>query len=319
MERPRTHLLLMAMVTAALPLLSTAQEQQTPGQPPEEQQVFRAGAELVVLHVNVFNGRSDAVPNLPQSAFTVYEDGKPQDIAFFEAGDVPVSVGLVIDNSTSMLTERELVYAGTKAFAESSHPEDQMFAVVFNEHVRLGLPSTVEFTTNRLQLVGSLARFRPGGKTAFYDAVIAGLDHLEKGAYQKHVLVVLSDGGDNASEHSEKEMLQRVEASSALIYTIVDPDVFTPGEGDRGVLRRLAKLSGGLAYFPKSERELVSNFMEIAGNIRRGYSIGYSPGSNSHEHNRPHRVKVTVRMPGRSDLSVRVRNGYAEYDSPGTR
>jgi Ca-activated chloride channel family protein len=319
MERPRTHILLMAMVTAALPLLSTAQEQQTPGQPPEEQQVFRAGAELVVLHVNVFNGRSDAVPNLPQSAFTVYEDGKPQDIAFFEAGDVPVSVGLVIDNSTSMLTERELVYAGTKAFAESSHPEDQMFAVVFNEHVRLGLPSTVEFTTNRLQLVGSLARFRPGGKTALYDAVIAGLDHLEKGAYQKHVLVVLSDGGDNASEHSEKEMLQRVEASSALIYTIVDPDVFTPGEGDRGVLRRLAKLSGGLAYFPKSERELVSNFMEIAGNIRRGYSIGYAPGSNSHEHNRPHRVKVTVRMPGRSDLSVRVRNGYAEYDSPGTR
>jgi Ca-activated chloride channel family protein len=319
MERPRTHILLIAMVTAALPLLSTAQEQQTPGQPPEEQQVFRAGAELVVLHVNVFNGRSDAVPNLPQSAFTVYEDGKPQDIAFFEAGDVPVSVGLVIDNSTSMLTEHELVYAGTKAFAESSHPEDQMFAVVFNEHVRLGLPSTVEFTTNRLQLVGSLARFRPGGKTALYDAVIAGLDHLEKGAYQKHVLVVLSDGGDNASEHSEKEMLQRVEASSALIYTIVDPDVFTPGEGDRGVLRRLAKLSGGLAYFPKSERELVSNFMEIAGNIRRGYSIGYAPGSNSHEHNRPHRVKVTVRMPGRSDLSVRVRNGYAEYDSPGTR
>ena len=319
MERPRTHILLMAMVTAALPLLSTAQEQQTPDRPPEEQQVFKAGAELVVRHVNVFNGRSDAVPNLPQSAFTVYEDGKSQDIAFFEAGDVPVTVGLVIDNSTSMLAERELVYAGTRAFAESSHPEDQMFAVVFNEHVRLGLPSAIAFTTNRLQVIASLARFTPGGKTALYDAVIAGLDHLEKGAYQKHVLVVLSDGGDNASEHSEKEMLQRVEASSALIYTIVDPDAFTPGEGDRGVLRRLAKLSGGLAYFPKSERELVANFTEIAANIRRGYSIGYAPGSNSHEHDRPHRVKVNVRMPGRSDLSVRVRNGYAEYDSPGTR
>jgi len=319
MKRPRTQILLIAIVTAALPLLSTAQEQRPADQPPEEPQVFKAGAELVVLHVNVFNGRSDAVPNLPQSAFAVYEDGKPQDIAFFEAGDVPVTVGLVIDNSTSMLTERNLVFAGTKAFAESSHPEDQMFAIVFNEHVRLGLPSSIEFTTNRLQLVASLARFTPGGKTALYDAVIAGLDQLEKGAYQKHVLVVLSDGGDNASEHSEKEMLQRVEASSALIYTIVDPDVFTPGEGNRGVLRRLAKLSGGLAYFPKGEREVVANFTEVAGNIRRGYSIGYAPGSTSHEHNRPHRVKVTVRMPGRSDLSVRVRNGYAEYDSPGTR
>ena len=320
MERPRTQILLIAVVTAALPLLSTAQEQRLPQQPTDEPQVFRAGAELVVLHVNVFDGRSDAVPNLPQSAFTVYEDGKPQDISFFEAGDVPVTVGLVIDNSTSMLTERDLIVAGTKAFAESSHPEDQMFAVVFNEHVRFGLPSSVEFTTNRLQLVGSLARYAPGGKTALYDAVIAGLDQLDKGAYQKHVLVVLSDGGDNASEHSEKEMLRRVEASSALIYTIVDPDVFTPGEGNRGVLRRLAKLSGGLAYFPKGERDVVENFMEIAGNIRRGYSIGYAPGTNSsHEHDRPHRLKVTVRVPGRSDLSVRVRNGYAESDSPGTR
>jgi len=319
MEPPRTHILLIGAVMAALPLLTTAQEPVATAQPREEQQVFKAGAELVVLHVNVFDGRSDAVPNLPQSAFTVYEDDKPQDVSFFEAGDVPVTVGLVVDNSTSMLTERGLVFAGTKAFAESSHSEDQMFAVVFNEHVRLGLPRSIDFTTNRLQLIASLARFAPGGKTALYDAVIAGLDHLEKGAYQKHVLVVLSDGGDNASEHSEKEMLQRVEASSALIYTIVDPDVFTPGEGDRGVLRRLAKLSGGLAYFPRSEREVVANFSEIAGNIRRGYSIGYTPGSTTHEHNRPHRVKVTVRMPGRGDLSVRVRNGYAEYDSPGTR
>jgi len=320
MERPRTYILPIAVAIAALPLLSTAQEQRPAEQPPpEEQQVFKAGAELVVLHVNVFDGRSDAVPNLPRSAFTIYEDGNPQDISFFEAGDVPVTVGLVIDNSTSMLTERDLVVAGTRAFADSSHPEDQMFAIVFNERVRLGLPKSIEFTTNRLQLIASLARFTPGGKTALYDAVIAGLEQLDKGAYQKHVLLVLSDGGDNASEHTEKEMLRRVEASSALIYTIVDPDVFTPGEGNRGVLRRLAKLSGGLAYFPKSERQVVENFTEIAGNIRRGYSIGYAPGNGSHEHDRPHRLKVTVRVPGRSDLSVRVRNGYAESDSPGTR
>src|SRR5215208_2203588 len=99
----------------------------------QDEQVFKAAAELVVLHVNVFDGRSDAVPDLPQSAFTVYEDEKPQEISFFSAGDVPVTVGLVIDNSTSMLTERDLVLAGAKAFAASSHPEDQMFAVVFNE------------------------------------------------------------------------------------------------------------------------------------------------------------------------------------------
>lgn len=319
MHRPRAHILLSMVVAAVLPLIGAAQEQGASEQTPAEPKVFKAGAELVVLHVNVFDGRSDAVPNLPQGVFTVYEDEKPQDISFFEAGDVPVTVGLVIDNSTSMLTERNLVLAGTNAFAASSHPEDQMFAVVFNENVRLGLPGTIDFTTNRLQVIGSLARFPAGGKTALYDAVIAGLDHLEKGAYQKRVLIVLSDGGDNASQHSEKEMLQRVESSSALVYTVVDPDVFTPGEGDKGVLRRLARLSGGVAYFPKSERELVENFTDIAGNIRRGYSIGYAPGNSSHEHNRPHRVKVAVRVPGRSDLSVRVRNGYAESDSTGTR
>jgi Ca-activated chloride channel family protein len=298
----RPVLLLTAIV--ALPLIVAAQEEQ----------VFKAGAEVVVLHVNVFNGRSDAVPNLPQSAFTVLEDDQPQDISFFSAGDVPVTVGLVIDNSTSMITERELVTSGTTAFAQSSHPEDEMFAIVFNEHVRRGLPDTVAFTKNRLQLQASLQRIPPGGKTALYDAVIEALDHLDRGTYQKHVLVVLSDGGDNASRHSEQEMLDRVESSSAIVYTVVDPDVFAPGEGDKGVLRRLAKLSGGLAYFPKNSREVVRDFETIAANIRRGYSIGYSPTTAGHVHNRTHRVKVLVRAPGHNDLSVRVRNGYMESD-----
>ncbi|PYR65703.1 MAG: hypothetical protein DMF87_07485 [Acidobacteria bacterium] len=298
----RRVLLLTAIV--GLPLIVTAQEEQ----------VFKAGAELVVLHVNVFNGRSDAVPDLPQSAFTVLEDDKPQEISFFSAGDVPVTVGLVVDNSTSMITERALVTAGTAAFAQSSHPEDEMFAIVFNEHIRRGLPASVAFTTNRLQLQASLQRFPPGGKTALYDAVIEGLDHLDRGMYQKHVLVVLSDGGDNASHHTEREMLDHVAMSSAIVYTVVDPDVFSPGEGDRGVLRRLAKLSGGLAYFPKNSRDVVKDFEEIAANIRRGYSIGYSPASAEHVHNRMHRVKVLVRVPGRHDLSVRVRNGYMESD-----
>ena len=324
-RRHAQHLLVGLALCAALPFLArAAQDEQVVNQDgqvvnqneqtvKQDEQVFKAGAELVVLHVNVFDGRSDAVPDLPQGSFTVFEDDKPQDISFFSAGDVPVTVGLVIDNSTSMFTERELVVAGTNAFAESSHPEDEMFAIVFNEHVRHGLPDTTQFTTNRLQLRASLQRFPPGGKTALYDAVIEGLNHLDKGMYQKHVLVVLSDGGDNASRHAEQEMLDRVAMSNALIYTVVDPDVFTPGEGDRGVLKRLAKLSGGVAYFPKNSRDLVKDLEEIAGNIRRGYSIGYAPQS-THVHNQTHRVKVVVRAPGRKDLSARVRNVYMESD-----
>jgi Ca-activated chloride channel family protein len=312
-QRRTQGIVFAAALCVAAPLLG--QSAQDPSAP-QEDQVFKAGAELVVLHVNVFNGRSDAVPDLPQSAFAVYEDDTPQEISFFNAGDVPVTVGLVIDNSTSMLTERPIVLAGTMAFAESSHPEDQMFSVVFNESVRNGL-GNLDFTTNRLQLRASLLQFPAGGKTAIYDAVIYGLDHLEKGAYQKHVLVVMSDGGDNASQHTEKEMLDRVASSSAIIYTVVDPDAFTPGESKPQVLRRLAKLSGGVAYFPKNDKQLVDAFTEIAGNIRRGYSIGYVPSvaGQPHHHGEPHHVKVVVRVPGRHDLSVHVRNTYAEPDS----
>ena len=304
--RRSAQVLLVAALAASVPFIARA------GQ--IEEQVFKAGAELVVLHVNVFNHRSDAVPDLPQTAFTVFEDERPQEISFFEAGDVPVTVGLVIDNSTSMMTERELVTAGTSAFAQSSHPEDEMFAIVFNEHVRRGLPDTVAFTTNRLQLRASLQRYPAGGKTALYDAVIEGLNHLDRGSYQKHVLVVLSDGGDNASLHTEREMLDRVAMSNAIVYTVVDPDVFSPGEGDRDVLKRLAKLSGGVAYFPRNSRDVVKDFEEIAANIRRGYSIGYVPPAAQHVHNQTHRVKVLVRATGQKDLSVRVRREYMESE-----
>ena len=153
--RNARHLLLGAAMCAAIPLIVHARQ---------DDQVFKSGAELVVLHVNVFDKRSDAVPELPQSAFTVFEDDKAAGHRVFSAGDVPVTVGLVIDNSTSMLTEREMVVSGATAFAESSHPEDEMFAIVFNEHVRTGLPDTIDFTKNRMQLRASLQRFPPGGK-----------------------------------------------------------------------------------------------------------------------------------------------------------
>ena len=124
-RRRAQSILVGAALCAAAPLLAHST--------PQDEEVFKAGAELVVLQVNVFNGRSDAVPDLPQGAFSVFEDDRPQDISFFNAGDVPVTVGLVIDNSTSMLTERPVVIAGTNAFAESSHPEDQMFSVPSDE------------------------------------------------------------------------------------------------------------------------------------------------------------------------------------------
>jgi VWFA-related protein len=271
--------------------------------------VFKAAAELVVLHVNVFDGRSDAVPNLPQDAFLVFEDDKVQDITFFTGADVPVAVGLVVDNSSSMLTRRPMVLAGARAFVESSHPEDELFTIVFNEHVRFGLPDGVAFTRSRDQVAAGLNRFPAGGKTALYDAVIAGLDHLGTAPHQKRVLIVLSDGGDNASRHSKEDLLERAVASDALIYTVTRQAGDTPQRGDEDLMRRLAEVSGGVAYFPDGPDETIAHFTEIAGNIRRGYSIGYVPPSA--DDGRYHRVRVMVRVPGRNNLTARARDGYA--------
>jgi Ca-activated chloride channel homolog len=300
--------------------LGTVAASSAPAQDPElpPPPVFRAQSDLVVLHVNVFDGHSDAVPNLTRESFLVIEDNAAQEITFFSGADVPVAVGLVIDNSGSMIARRSMVVAGGKAFAASSHPEDELFTVVFNEHVRYGLPSVLPFTTNQMQLEAALIRYPPGGKTALYDAVIAALDHLDKATLQKHVLVVLSDGEDNASSHSEKEMLERARRSNAIIYTVSNANEEVGLGGDPRVLKKLAEATGGLAYFPKSEPAVASAFDEIAGNIRRGYSIGYVP-SNTARDGSFRKVKVMVRMRGRNNLKVRSRDGYTASSADGTR
>lgn len=278
--------------------------------------VFKAKSDLVVLHVNVFDGKSDAVPDLPQSAFTVIEDGKPQEITFFSAADVPVAAGLVFDNSTSMVSRHALVMAGSHAFVTSSHPEDELFTVVFNEHVRLGLQEGVAFTRSQPQIKASLAKYPAGGQTALFDAVIEALDHLEMATLQKRVLIVLSDGDDNASRHSEADMLHRASRSDALVYTISTAD-FAHQSGKPSVLKKLAARTGGVAYFPDSEAEIVADFTEVAQNIRRGYSIGYVP-TNPRADGEYRNVKVMVRVPGRN-LSVRAREGYTEGGDGDTR
>lgn len=292
---------LACLLTAMIAVLPAQEAQQNPP-------VFKAQSDLVVLHVNVFDGRSDAVPNLPETAFQIAEDDAPQKITFFSNEDVPVAVGLIVDNSGSMITRRSMVLTGTKTFAESSHPEDELFTIVFNERVRHGLPDAVPFTRNRVQIETAVSRFPPGGKTALHDAVIDGLEHLQEASHQKRVLVVLSDGEDNASVHSDDVMLERAARSDALIYTVSTAQLAND-VGRPGLLRQLARSSGGVAYTPKNERAVVDAFREIAGNIRRGYRIGYVP-TNSVRDGRFRRVKVSVRAPGHKNLKVIARDGY---------
>ena len=270
--------------------------------------VFKSRSDIVQVHVNVFNGDSDAVTGLTRENFLVFEDGRNQDITFFSSEDVPVAVGLIIDNSSSMIAKGELVTAGGMAFAESSHPEDELFIIRFNEHVRHALPPTQPFTPSRPLLRATLAGLRAGGKTALYDAVIEGLDHVEKATHQKHVIIVLSDGEDNASRHTREEMFDRAARSDAIIYTVATSDPRVGGSGSPGVLRKLAEIGGGFAYFPRSREQMVTVMMEMAEDIRRGYSVGYVP-TNTVRDGRFRKIKIMVRANGKS-LTARYRDGY---------
>jgi Ca-activated chloride channel family protein len=309
MPRQVQGLLLAGLICTTGPLVATGQDPQT---------VFKSQSDLVVLHVNVFDGRSDAVPDLPQSAFHILEDNKRQDITFFSGADVPVAVGLILDNSGSMIARHHMVLAGGAAFVRSTHAEDELFTIHFNEHVQFGLPPTMPFTSREQVLHTALARYRPAGKTALHDAVIAGLEHLERASHQKRVLVVLSDGEDNASRHSEHDMIERSRISDAIIYTVSNANRRTGMPGDPGVLRKLAASTGGVAYFPRSDEKVVESLDEIAGNIRRGYTIGYVP-SNPARDGGFRRVKVMVLVPGRTHLSVRTRDGYRAPDHSSSR
>jgi len=279
-----------------------------PGTRNQEQPVFRSRSDIVQLHVNVFDGKSDAVTGLTRENFLVFEDGRNQDITFFSSEDVPVAVGLVIDNSASMIAKGKLVVAGGMAFADSSHPEDELFTVHFNEHVRHGLSAPSEFTSSRPLLRSVLASLKAGGKTALYDAIVDAIDYVERSTLQKHVIIVLSDGDDNASQHTRDEAFQRAMESDAIIYTVATNDPRYGGAGEPGVLRKLAEIGGGEAYFPRSEADTIAAFKEIADNIRSGYSIGYTP-SNTTRDGGYRKIKIMVRAPGKR-LTARSRDGY---------
>jgi len=286
-------------------------------QDPAPQPTFSSESELVVLQVTVFDRHGDSVRQLPREVFHVVEDGTPQTITMFSGEEAPVAVGLIVDNSSSMITRRAMVMAGVMGFAESSKPEDQAFAIVFNEHVRRSLPDTVRFTSNSTLLQASIGALPPGGKTALHDAVIAGLDHVETADRQKRVLVVLSDGEDNASLQNEDAMLRRAERSDTLIYAVstarLDSNV-----GNERLLRKLARSTGGELYTPRTERDVVAAFAEIGGKIRQGYTIGFVPTNSAHD-GTYRKLIVRALAPGMRAPVVHVRDGYLAPLHPDAR
>jgi VWFA-related protein len=204
--------------------------------------------------------------------------------------------------------KRPEVIAAAMAFARSSNPQDQMFVVNFNEHVSFGLPDNMPFTDQAAQLESALSRFKTTGETALYDALAVALDHLKKGNRDKKVLIVLSDGGDNASKYKLGQILVMAGKSDAIIYTI---GIYTEEDPDKNpnALRQLSRATGGEAFFPQSVPEVVPLCERIARDIRNQYTIAYAPANRTQDG--AYRViQVRAMASGHRRLFVRTRAGY---------
>jgi Ca-activated chloride channel homolog len=278
-----------------------------PGAAQQPPPVFASHSELVVLHVSVVDRKSGFVSGLPQVAFRVYEDGRPQQVSLFRNEDSPATIGLVIDCSGSMRRKRDAVIAAGLAFAKSSHPQDEMFTINFNERVWPGLPDDVPFTNRLEELRDALQRSSARGETALFDGVRAALRHLDKGRDQKKVLIVVSDGGDNASASRFDDLLNDALRMNAVIYSIGLYDEYDP-DAKPGLLRKLASATGGEAFFPRDAAQASQVLEGIAKDIRSGYTLAYVPPADRPEGFR--RIRVDVRTSDGRHLAVRARSGY---------
>src|SRR5579884_409952 len=279
-----------------------------PAQAPAPQ--IRRDVNLVVLPVTVVDQKGQFVNSLQQSNFRVYEDGVEQQLAVFRREDIPVTMGLVIDNSGSMSDKRARVNEAALTLVQSSNRDDEVFVVNFNEDYYLDQPS--DFTNDLSILREALQRIDARGSTALYDAVLASLDHLKKGHRDKKVLLVVTDGEDNASRHSLEETIRAVQKTDAVIYAIglLTQEDRRAARRARRALTALAEASGGLAFFPRDVAQVHQICLEVAQDIRNQYLLGYYPAAAGTAGFRRVEVRLVNLPHGLGKLIVRTRPGY---------
>jgi Ca-activated chloride channel homolog len=268
--------------------------------------IFHKRVDEVLLHATVVDDKQRMVTNLDKGAFTVLEDGRPQDIISFRHEDIPVAMGIVIDNSGSMREKRDRVNKAAINLVKASNPQDEVFIVNFNDEYYLDQ----DFTANLSKLREALEKVDTRGGTALYDAVVASADHLKKnGKLDKKVLFVVTDGEDNESQESLEQAIHRLQEESG-------PTVYAIGLlGDekqrraRKALQFMAEKTGGLAFFPRTLDQVDEISRQVAHDIRNQYTIGYKP-TNPKASGGYRAIKVDAKAKGYGKLTVRTKSGY---------
>jgi len=303
-------------VGAAQALPSPQTNSQESRQPPASQQqnsddngtfVIRKDVDEVVLHATVVDDRQRIVTDLDKSAFTVLEDGKPQAIISFHHEDIPVAIGIVIDNSGSMREKRSKVNQAALNLVRSSNPQDEVFVVNFNDEYYLDQ----DFTNDLLKLKEALEKIDAKGGTALYEAVVASADHLKRDArLERKVLFVVTDGEDNASRETlEQAVKQLQEENGPSVYAIgILGDEEHPKRA-RHALEIIAQRTGGLAFFPKTLDEVDEISRQVAHDIRNQYTIGYK-ATNPRSSGGFRQIHVEAKAKGHGKMLVRTKSGY---------
>jgi Ca-activated chloride channel family protein len=276
--------------------------------------VFRADTRLVVCHTTVVDKNGRLVTTLAQDAFTVTENGAAQAIKVFRREDVPVSMGLIIDNSGSMRDKRAKVETAALALVKDSNPDDEVFIVNFNDEAFLDLPNQKLFTNDIKEMEEALTRIDSRGGTAMRDAIRMSIDHLKEHAHKdKKVLVVVTDGNDNASVVSLENLVKASQQSEVLIYGVglLGEEERREAQRAQRALKALGTATGGDVFFPKDAGEVEKIAHQVARDIRNQYTIEYTPTDTSMD-GTFRQIKITVKAPG--NPTVRTRSGY--YATP---
>ncbi len=269
---------------------------------------FCVETERVVLHVTVVDRQDRFVTDLEESAFAVHEDDRRQDLTFFSQADVPVSIGLIIDNSGSMREKRQGVNAAALEFVKASNKQDEIFIVNFNDDAFLDQ----DFTSDIDRLRDALANIDTRGGTALYDATSISLDHLkEKGRkeYIKRALLIITDGEDTSSRMDLEILVRKLQSSDVTVYGIgllADEERRAARRAERH-LRRITAPTGGPAYFPESFDEVEPLARRIAADIRNQYILEYNRPQGKPAGYR--RIKVGLKGKAKTNV-VRHRPGY---------
>jgi Ca-activated chloride channel homolog len=268
--------------------------------------VIRKDVDEVLLHATVVDDRQRIVTDLDRGAFTVFEDGKPQTIISFRHEDIPVAMGIVIDNSGSMREKRTKVNQAALNLVRSSNPQDEVFVVNFNDEYYLDQ----DFTNDLLKLKEALEKIDARGGTALYEAVVASAENFKNTKLERKVLFVVTDGEDNASRETlEQAVKQLQQESGPSVYAIGVLGEEEHPKRARRALEIIAQRTGGLAFFPKTLDEVDEISRQVAHDIRNQYTIGYKP-TNPKGAGGFRAIRVEAKGKGHGKMVVRTKSGY---------